>query len=101
MHEEQVFNFFYKIETQKQMPLLVLKRPNYKSMDVILHFFKTQSFVCFSNKTKSSFLTLLWTKKTKSDKDMWTSIFSLQKQTLLLVQILNENENAASFANYF
>ena len=32
---------------------------------------------------------------------MWTSIFSLQEQTLLLVQILNENENAASFANYF
>ena len=32
---------------------------------------------------------------------MWTSIFSLQEQTLLLVQILNEDENAASFANYF
>ena len=32
---------------------------------------------------------------------MWTSIFSLQERTLLLVQILNENENAASFANYF
>ena len=31
---------------------------------------------------------------------MWTSIFSLQEQSLLLVQILNENENAASFANY-
>ena len=32
---------------------------------------------------------------------MWTSIFSLQEQTLLLVQILNQDENAASFANYF
>ena len=32
---------------------------------------------------------------------MWTSIFSLQEQTLLFVQILNENVNAASFANYF
>ena len=90
------------------MPLLVLKRSNYKSIDVILLFKKnfplidkTQSFFCFFNKTKSSFLTLLWTKKTKSDKHMWTSIFSLQEQTLLFVQILNENENAASFANYF
>ena len=107
MHEEQVFYFFYKIETQKQMPLLVLKRPNYKSMDVILHFLnfllidKTQSFFCFFNKTKSSFLTILWTKKTKSDKHVWTSIFSLQEQTLLLVQILNQDENAASFSNYF
>ena len=50
MHEKQVFYFFYKIETQKQMPLLVLKRSNYKSNEVILHFFnfllvdKTQSF---------------------------------------------------------
>ena len=32
---------------------------------------------------------------------MWTSIFSLQEQTLLFVQILNENENSAGFANYF
>ena len=90
------------------MPLLVLKRSNYKSIDVILQFFfnfllidKTQSFFWFFNKTKSSFLTILWTKKTKADKHMWTSIFSLQEQTLLLVQILNEDENAASFANYF
>ena len=62
---------------------------------------KTQSFFCLFNKRKSSFLTILWTEKTKSDKHMWTSIFSLQEQTLLLVQILNEDENAASFANYF
>ena len=39
MHEEQVFYFFYKIETQKQVPLLVLKRSNYKSIDIVLHFF--------------------------------------------------------------
>ena len=51
MHEEQVFYFFYKIETQKRVPLLVLKRSNYKSIDIVLHFFlnfflidKTQSF---------------------------------------------------------
>ena len=43
MHEEQVFYFFYKIETQKQMPFLVLKRSNYKSNDVVLHFLKTFS----------------------------------------------------------
>ena len=40
MHEEQVFYFFYKIETQKRVPLLVLKRSNYKSIDIVLHFFK-------------------------------------------------------------
>ena len=34
------FNFFYKIETQKRVPLLVLKRSNYKSIDIVLHFFK-------------------------------------------------------------
>ena len=44
MHEKQVFCFFYKIETQKQMPLLVLKRSNYKSNGVILHFFKLSSY---------------------------------------------------------
>ena len=32
---------------------------------------------------------------------MSTSIFSLQEQTLLLVQILNENENAATLATTF
>ena len=41
------------------------------------------------------------TKKTKSDKHMSTSIFSLQEQTLLLVQTLNENDNAASLATTF
>ena len=44
MHEKQVFCFFYKIETQKLMPLLVLKRSNYKSNGVILHFFKLSSY---------------------------------------------------------
>ena len=44
MHEKQVFCFFYKIETQKRMPLLVLKRSNYKSNGIILHFFKLSSY---------------------------------------------------------
>ena len=44
MHEKQVFCFFYKIETRKLMPLLVLKRSNYKSNGVILHFFKLSSY---------------------------------------------------------
>ena len=44
MHEEQVSYFLYKIETQKQIPLLVLKLSNYKSNDVILHFFKLSPY---------------------------------------------------------
>ena len=57
MHEEQVSHFLYKIETQKQIPLLVLKLSNYKSNLLID---KTPSFLfCFFNKTKISFLTLL------------------------------------------
>ena len=58
MHEKQVFCFFYKIETQKQMPLLVLKRSNYKSNGIILHFFKLSSYHCLIDETQSFFFFL-------------------------------------------
>ena len=93
MYEENVFCFFYKIVTQKQIPLLncsetiklQIKRRHF--IYIFLTFsllIKHDSFFSFT------ILTLLWTERTRWDQrtqylhqqHMQTSIFTFQEQTL-------------------
>ena len=79
MHEKQVFCFFYKIETQKQMPLLVLKRSNYKSNGIILHFFKLSSYHCLIDKTQSFFFVSL----TKQEVSFFLTLNKIRRKSLI------------------
>ena len=91
MHEKQVFCFFYKIETQKQMPLLVLKRSNYKSNGIILHFFKLSSYHCLIDKTQSFFFLSI----TKQEVSFFELFYELKRlnQTKEFNIFINNNVN--------
>ena len=81
MHEEQVFYFFYKIETQKQMPLLVLKRSNNTN--------QTMSFYIFFNFLLNDKISVLFTQVYKPRIVFFSSNFILLEITLFIFFNIN------------